>query len=245
MPRKKKEPKVSQKQKSVQAQAVKQTVKVVVGETKKAKRPYRRRAKPSKPEPPIQQQLISPIPQVIQIPSVQQQSPFAMFRPEEFASAIASQLNQRIQEQPVLAEAMLVPQEGTIAMTQQREVPSLAQMMSPVAKMEMEQTDQSLNRELARVRREQEDEMAKARAREPSTPSSPVRKVSFPVEAPPPPLVQPPPPPKRKPVPYVPKEDYIQMYISMTGEEPPKMGRDELATLVNKMRRSAGTKMQP
>lgn len=240
MPRKKREPKtkVSQKQKAVQA--VKQTVKVVVGETKKAKRPYRRRVKPSQPAPPVQQPLITPIPQVIQLPP-QQQSPFSMFSPEQFATAIASQFNQRREEQPALAEAMVIPQEGTIAMAEPEEqAPSIAMsMMSPVAKAELEDVDEKLRRKvesLERVRREQADELAKARARSP--PLSPMYEF-----VPPRPEVQPPPPPRKGP--YVSKADLERMYFSMTGEEPPKMGRDELASVVNKMRRSAGTKMQP
>ena len=237
MPRKKREPKISQKQKAVQA--VKQTVKVVVGETKKAKRPYRRRAKPSQPAP-VQQQLISPIPQVIQLPPQPQQSPFAMFNPEQFSRAIGDQINQRLMAQPALAEATVIPSEGQIAMAEpEYQAPSIATsmmtpMMSPVAKMEIEQTDESLKRELARVRREQEDEMSKARARSP--PRS---------EIPPPPAVQPPPPP-RKTVPYVSRADLAEMYLGLTGEYPPtNLKRDELAKEVNKMRRSAGTKMQP
>ena len=237
MPRKKREPKISQKQKAVQA--VKQTVKVVVGETKKAKRPYRRRAKASQPAP-VQQPVITPFPQVIQLPP--QQSPFAMFNAEQFSRAIGDQINQRLTTQPVLAEAMVIPQEGTIAMAEpEQQAPSIAMsMMSPVAKMEIEQTDESLKRELARVRREQADELAKARARSP-----PPRKVSSPKEVPPPPAVQPPPPP-RKTVPYVSRADLAEMYLGLTGEYPPtNLKRDELAKEVNKMRRSAGTKMQP
>ena len=240
MPRKKREPKISQKQKAVQA--VKQTVKVVVGETKKAKRPYRRRAKPSQPAP-VQQPIITPFPQVIQLPP--QQSPFAMFNPEQFSRAIGDQINQRLAEQPVLAEAMVIPQEGTIAMAEpEQQAPSIAMtMMSPVAKAELEDVDEKLRRKVEsfeRVRREQADELAKARARSP-----PPRKVSTPMEVPPPPAVQPPPPP-RKTVPYISRADLAEMYLGLTGEYPPtNLKRDELAKEVNKMRRSAGTKMQP
>ena len=237
MPRKKREPKISQKQKAVQA--VKQTVKVVVGETKKAKRPYRRRAKPSQPAP-VQQPIITPFPQVIQLPP--QQSPFAMFNPEQFSRAIGDQINQRLAEQPVLAEAMVIPQEGRIVMTEpEQQAPSIAMsMMSPVAKMEIEQTDESLKRELARVRREQEDELAKARTRSP-----PPRKVSSPMEVPPPPLIQPPPPPRKRSS-YVSRADLAEMYLGLTGEPAPtNLKRDELKEIVDQMRRSAGTKMQP
>lgn len=235
MPRKKREPKISQKQKAVQA--VKQTVKVVVGETKKAKRPYRRRAKPSQPAP-VQQPIITPFPQVIQLPP--QQSPFAMFNPEQFSRAIGDQINQRLAEQPVLAEAMVIPQEGRIVMTEpEQQAPSIAMsMMSPVAKAELEDVDEKLRRKVEsfeRVRREQADELAKARAQSP--PLSPM-------EVPPPPLIQPPPPPRK--VPYISRADLAEMYLGLTGEYPPtNLKRDELAKEVNKMRRSAGTKMQP
>lgn len=232
MPRKKREPKISQKQKSVQA--VKQTVKVVVGETKKTKRPYRRRAKASQPAP-VQQPVITPFPQVIQLPP--QQSPFAMFSPERFSQAIGDQINQRLMTQPALAEATPIPPEGQIAMAEpEYQAPSIAMsMMSPVAKMEIEQTDESLKRELARVRREQADELAKARARSPPRTEIP---------PPPPPAVPPPPPPRK--VPYISRADLAEMYLGLTGEYPPtNLKRDELAKEVNKMRRSAGTKMQP
>jgi len=240
-PRKKREPrtKISQRQKAIQA--VKQTVKVVVGETKKPKRVYRRKAKPT---PPVQQQLITPIPQVIQLPPQQQQSPFSMFSPEQFASAIASQFNQRREEQPALAEAMVIPQEGRIAMREPEQVaPSIAMsMMSPVAKAELEDVDEKLRRKVEsfeRVRREQADELAKARARSPPPP------MSFMSEVPPPPRGQPPPPPRRT-AQYVSRADLAEMYLSLTGEPAPtNLKRDELAKEVNKMRRSAGTKMQP
>ena len=145
MPRKKREPKtkISQKQKAVQA--VKQTVKVVVGETKPRKRrAYRRKpAQPAAPAAP----LLQPTPQIIQLPAQQQQSPFAMFSPEQFATAISRQFNQRREEQPALAQATAIPQEGQILMSEpEQEPPSLAQVaMSPeAARAELEAVDERL-----------------------------------------------------------------------------------------------------
>lgn len=225
MPRKtKKEPKVSQKQKSTQAQAVKQTVKVVVGEMKKPKRRYRRREKPSQPIPQAQT-TITPIPQVIQLP--QQQTPFPMFSPDQFSRAIADQINQRLMTQPALAEATPVPPEGQIAMVEpDYRAPSIASSMMP-AKREMEQTDESLQQELDMIRQQQEDEMAKAQARMP--PRSEIPQATT-----------------RRKVSYISRADLAEMYFGLTGEYPPtSMKRDDLAKEVNKMRRSAGTKMQP
>ena len=171
-----------------------------------------------------------------------------MFNPEQFSRAIGDQINQRLAEQPVLAEAMVIPQEGRIVMTEpEQQAPSIAMsMMSPVAKAELEDVDEKLRRKVEsfeRVRREQADELAKARAQSP-----PPRKVSSPMsspmEVPPPPLIQPPPPPRK--VPYISRADLAEMYLGLTGEYPPtNLKRDELAKEVNKMRRSAGTKMQP
>jgi len=246
MPRKKRETKVSQKQKAVQAQAVKQTVKVVVGETKKAKRPYRRRAKPSQPAP-VQQPVITPFPQVIQLPP--QQSPFAMFNPEQFSRAIGDQINQRLAERPVLAEAMVIPQEGRIVMTEpEQQPPSIAMsMMSPVAKAELENIDEELRRKVEsfeNVSARQAAEIRKAReSQRPPSPrpsvlsSSSSSRASTP-EAVPTRLAA----PKRiRPKPS--KATLEQEYFELTGDYPPNMKYEEIRKEVSRVRRAPGTKM--
>jgi hypothetical protein len=234
MPRKKREPKtkISQKQKAIQA--VKQTVRVVVGETKKAKRPYRRRAKPSQPAPPVQQPLISPIPQVIQLPP--QQSPFPMFSPEQFAASISSQLNKRREEQPVLAEAMPidVPIVGMIA--KEYEQPSLAQQMNKERPMREEPSISSRPTEspesLRPVIREMEETMQQVAPRQPTLFERVVgeRRPVEPEEA------QQEPAPKKSG--YINKADLAQMYFAMSGIEPPsKIKVDELRKEVNRLKK--------
>ena len=238
MPRKKREPKTKvsqkQKQKSVQAQAVKQTVKVVVGETKKAKRAYRRRTKPAEPEQsPVQQPLITPIPQVIQLPP--QQSPFPMFSPEQIGMAISAQLNKRRQEQPVLAEAtpIDVPIVGMIA--KEYEQPSLAQQINkerPVREEPSISSRPTESPESYRPVSQMEETMQQVAPRQPTLFERVVgeRRPVEPEEA------QQEQAPKKSG--YIRKIDLAQMYFAMSGvEPPPKMKVDELRKEVNRLKK--------
>lgn len=224
--------KVSQKE--GQSQDVKQFVRVVVGETKKAKRPYRRRAKASQPAPPVQQPLITPIPQVIQLPP--QQSPFPMFSPEQFARSISAQLNKSREEQPVLAEAtpIDVPIVGMFA--KEYEQPSLAQQMNKERPMREEPSISSRATEspesLRPVIREMEETMQQVAPRQPTLFERVVgeRRPVEPEEA------QQEPAPKKSG--YIRKADLAQMYFAMSGVEPPsQMKVDELKKEVNRLKK--------
>jgi hypothetical protein len=259
MPRKKREPKtkISQKQKSVQA--VKQTVKVVVGETKPRKRRAYRR-KPAAPAAPA----IQPIPQIIQLPAQQQQSPFAMFSPEQFATAISRQFNQRREEQPALAQATAIPQEGQIPMSEpEQEPPSLAQVaMSPeAARAELEAVDERLRSKIESFEsaaKSQEKAMEKIPRRERARSLSPASTVmtelpmgTAPRRAPQQPrgegeilaIAE----PSRIPrAPARNKADYIREYIGLTG--PSEENRAETMTVVqlkaaiSELKRQAGVR---
>lgn len=248
-------PKVPQRQKptqsqaqaqAAQAQAVKQTVRVVVGETKKPRRPYRRRAKVAQPQP--LPPMISPIPQVIQLPPQLPQQPFSFFSPEQFAPYIAHQINERLGVQPVLAEAIPLPPEGEITMSKpEREAPSLGQSQ--------------IDREFERIRREQQKEFSAIRIPPPRpppgpppTPPTPEIYPEMPQEMPPqkmlPKLPSPEIPPqmisepkKRRERVRPPKATLEQTYFELTGEYPPKMDYWDLAKEITRLRNAPGTKM--
>jgi len=212
---------------------------VVVGETKKAKRPYRRRAKASQPTPPVQQPVITPFPQVIQLPP--QQSPFSMFSPEQFSRAIGDQINQRLMAQPALAEAMPinVPIVGMIA--KEYEQPSIAQQMNKERPVREEPSISSRPTEspesLRPVIQDMEETMQQVAPRQPTLfervvgERRPVIEPQVGTEEP-----QQEPAPKKSG--YIRKVDLAQMYFAMSGvEPPPKMKVDELRKEVNRMKR--------
>ena len=187
-----------------------------------------------------------------------------MFTPEQFSRSIADQINQRLAVQPILAEAMRIPQEGRIAMTEpEQEPPSLAQVaMSPEAAIaELEAVDERLRSKIESFEtaaKSQEKAMAKIPRRERPRSLSPASTVMTELPMGTAPRRAPQQPrgegeilavaePSRIPrAPAKKKEDYIREYIGLTG--PSEENRAETMTVqqlkiaISELKRQTGVR---